>query len=73
MSNDTITIQALKEAVEIAGGQSALARSLGTRQQVVWNWIHQAGRCPATMAIPIEEATGVSRTRLRPDLYPEAA
>jgi TorA maturation chaperone TorD len=56
----------LERAVEAAGGVSALARALGVSQPTVSNW----ERVPAERALAVEAATGVSRSVLRPDLYP---
>src|SRR5581483_2812820 len=63
---------ALATAVEIVGGQAALARILGVTQPNVWHWLHKSERVPGEYVLKIEEATGgkVSRHDLRPDLYP---
>lgn len=63
---------ALARAIECIGGQAALARCLGKKQAHVWGWLFRSGRVPATMAIPIEKATGgkITRHDLRPDIYP---
>ena len=58
--------QALREAIEKAGGPSALARKLGIAHQAVSQWV----RAPATRVLQIERLTGVRRSRLRPDVYP---
>lgn len=65
----------LQRAIEILGGQSALARACGKKQAHVWYWLNRSGRVPAEQAITIEQATGgeVSRHDLRPDIYPRAA
>lgn len=65
----------LQRAVEIAGGQSALAAKLNVKQGHVWYWLNRAKQVPAEQVIPIEEATGgqVTRQELRPDLFGEAA
>lgn len=72
MSND-----ALRRAVEIAGGQKPLAEQIGTTQSQVWYWLERAkGKSPpAEYVLPIEAATEgrVSRHDLRPDLYPGEA
>ena len=66
MSND-----ALREACERAGGQKPLADKIGTTQSQVWYWLERAKKgVPGEFVIPIEQATGVSRHELRPDLYP---
>lgn len=69
-------LDSLLRAVELAGGQSALARKCNPHakrkvtQQDVWSWIHRSKRVAGDMAIPVELATGVSRHELRGDLYP---
>ncbi len=65
---------ALERAVEIVGGQSALARKLGLKQANVWHWLNRAEHVPAEQAIAIELATGgaVTRAALRPDLFAAA-
>ena len=55
----------LDEAIRAAGGVSELARRLGIAQPSVSNW----QRIPAERVAAVEEATGVDRTRLRPDLF----
>lgn len=59
----------LQEAIGAVGGVGALARSLGLSQPSVSNW----ERTPAERVLAVEAATGVSRARLRPDLYPDEA
>jgi DNA-binding transcriptional regulator YdaS (Cro superfamily) len=68
----------LEKAVEIVGSQSELARRLTDatnrtiRQAHIWNWLNRDQRVPAEVVIHIERATegAVSRSELRPDLYP---
>jgi len=60
---------AAEKAAEKVGGQSALARLLGCTPQAVQRMC-ATGRIPAERVLAIEEATGVSRHALRPDLYP---
>jgi TorA maturation chaperone TorD len=55
----------LSEAIRAAGGVSELARRLGIAQPSVSNW----ERVPAERVASVEAATGVDRTRLRPDLF----
>lgn len=62
--------EALLSLVEQAGSQSALARALGVSQPAVWFWLNQSKRLPAEYVIAAEEAFGVSRHDLRPDIYP---
>jgi DNA-binding transcriptional regulator YdaS (Cro superfamily) len=62
---------ALQKAIEAAGGQTALAKSIGVVQQLVWNWLNRSeGRVPAEHCIAIERATGgaVRCEDLRPDI-----
>lgn len=63
---------AIQKAVALAGGQSALARSLMVTPQAVQKMC-ASGRVPAERVLDIEKLTGVSRSELRPDLYPVAA
>lgn len=60
----------LSKAIEVAGGQSALGRLIGVRQQAIYSWVHGTGRAPAERVLAIEKATGVPRHELRPDIYP---
>jgi len=55
-------------AIEAAGSISALARRLGISQPSVSTWT----RIPANRIVAVEAVTGVSRERLRPDLFGEA-
>ena len=57
----------LEEAIKAVGGVGALARALGISQPSVSNW----QRIPPERVIAVEQATGVGRHLLRPDLYPE--
>lgn len=63
-------VEALEIAIEKAGGQTALARKIGKTQGHICKWLERK-KVPANMAIPIEQATGVSRHDLRPDIYPK--
>lgn len=65
-------LAALREAVKVAGGQSALARAVNVRQGHVWSWLNRSKRVDARYAIPVEEKTGVSRHKLRPDIFGKA-
>lgn len=63
-------MNAILEAVNIAGSQSALARKIGTTQATVWKWLNKGLPITATLVLAIETETGISRHDLRPDLYP---
>lgn len=67
-------LKALKRAIAICGGQSALGRAVGKSQSHVWSWLNRSQRVPAHMAAPVEAATKgqVPRTELRPDVFGEA-
>ena len=66
---------AIQKAVRIAGGQSKLARLCRTSQPRIWQCLNRNQRVPADLVLSIENATGgiVTRSELRPDLYPEAS
>ena len=55
----------LKAAIKKIG-VSGVARACGITSQAVSQWT----RVPAGQALTVERASGVSRHRLRPDLYP---
>jgi DNA-binding transcriptional regulator YdaS (Cro superfamily) len=57
---------ALTEAIRRAGGIRALARALGNiSPQSVSTW----GVTPAVRVLEVERVTGVSRYKLRPDVF----
>jgi DNA-binding transcriptional regulator YdaS (Cro superfamily) len=55
---------------EVLGSQSALARLCGVSQQSVSKWVMLNKELPAKHVLAVEEATGISRHDLRPDIYP---
>jgi TorA maturation chaperone TorD len=59
----------LQEAIRAAGGIGELARRLGISQPSVSNW----ERIPAERVLSVEQATGIARALLRPDLFGEVA
>ena len=62
--------EAVLSACDAVGGQTALARLLGLKSQgAIGYWI-SSGRVPAERVLQVERVTGVSRSLLRPDLYP---
>lgn len=65
-----MNLEALERAIKSAGGQSALARFLGTTQGNIWGWLNNSKSIPPKWVLKIEELTGVSRHELRPDIYP---
>lgn len=74
---------ALNEAVSKAGGQTALANAITAlikpnsedekpvKQGHVHKWLTRDHRCSPAHVLKVEKVTGVSRHRLRPDLYPK--
>jgi DNA-binding transcriptional regulator YdaS (Cro superfamily) len=52
-------------AVAAAGSKAKLAAALGISRGAICQW----KRIPSGRLVAVEEATGVSRRRLRPDLY----
>jgi DNA-binding transcriptional regulator YdaS (Cro superfamily) len=57
----------LRKAIEIAGGMRALGRAIGTSHQNIRQW----KITPPTRVLAIERVTGIHRSLLRPDIYPE--
>jgi TorA maturation chaperone TorD/DNA-binding transcriptional regulator YdaS (Cro superfamily) len=60
--------EALEQAIVAAGGVRPLARALGVSQPAVSAW----KRVPADRVLAVESITGVARSQLRPDLYPDS-
>ena len=66
-----MSTEALRRACEVAGGQKPLADLIKTTQSQVWYWLERSKNgVSAEFVIPIERATGVPRSELRPDIYP---
>jgi TorA maturation chaperone TorD len=61
--------QGLQKAINAVGGVAALARRIGIAQPSVSNWT----KVPADRLATIEQATGIPRAELRPDLFDAAA
>lgn len=59
----------IQRAVDVAGGQSALARAVGAAPQFVHQWVTRRRPVPAKYVLAIETATGVSRYELRADVF----
>ena len=58
----------LLEAINLAGGQAALARAIGVRQGHVWSWLNRDMQVPFAHCVSIEASTGVRCEDLRPDV-----
>lgn len=56
------------EAVTAAGGAGPLAAALGIKYQSIQDWLVR-GTVPPARVLDVERLTGVSRYRLRPDIY----
>lgn len=65
-------ILALREAVDLKGSQSALARAIGFTQGSVWRWLNGTP-VPAEAAKAIERETGVPKHKIRPDIFESEA
>ena len=64
----------LETAVDLAGGQNALALALSTptkkiQQGHIWGWINRTKKAPEEYCPAIESLYGVRCEALRPDLY----
>lgn len=55
----------LKKAIDGAGGTTALARALNITTQAISQW----QRVPVNRVIQVEKLSGVSRYKLRPDVF----
>lgn len=49
-------------------GSYRLARMIGIKHPTIHSWL-RAGRVPAERVLAVEEATGISRYELRPDVF----
>lgn len=73
----------LKQAIMDAGGYSRVARRLTeiikkrdkdgdpVTKQVIWSWVNVLERVPAEKVMELEEAIGIPRSTIRPDIYPK--
>lgn len=58
--------EALKRAINAAGGLAGLAEPLGISIQAISQW----DEVPPLRVLAVERISGVPRHELRPDLYP---
>ena len=56
------------ELTKAAGGVTKIAVELGISYQAVQQWGDKG--VPANRVLKLEKLTGISRTEIRPDLYP---
>lgn len=57
----------VEKAIEMAGGQTELARLMGVEQPAVHHWLHVS--CPPARAKEIEEKLGVPRIEICPEVF----
>ena len=62
--------EAFKQAIAVAGSESALARLAGCTPGNINQLVRKRSQLPARYVLSVEMATGVSRHALRPDIYP---
>lgn len=68
MPENTSATEQLAQIIANAGGAVVVARKIGIKYQSVQEWIAR-GQIPAQRVIEMEKLTGVSRHRLRPDVF----
>lgn len=66
VSRPPVRDPALTRAITAAGSSLALSSRLGVSPQALSQW----RRVPALRVLAVEQATGIGRHELRPDLYP---
>ena len=65
-----IEVNPVDKAAKVLGSQRSLAKILDVSPAAICKW--RKTRIPAERVLDIEQATGVSRHELRPDIYPES-
>ncbi len=67
----SISVKAIKDAVELFGSQNKLAIAIGTSRQRICSYLNDGMIIPVHWAVEIEIATGgkIKRSRLRPDIF----
>lgn len=70
MSRAPIESRGLRLAIAAAGSQSKLSLLIGRRQSTISDWVRDGKPLPAEYVLTLERALGISRSTLRPDLYP---
>lgn len=68
--HESTYLVALEAAIGRAGTQTKFARLIGVTQQAVSRWVAKRRPIPSEFVLRAEEATGIPRWQLRPDLYP---
>lgn len=59
----------LPDLISEHGGLTAFAKAIGKKVTTVQYWRDHSKRIPAEAVPAVEKATGVPRSKLRPDLY----
>lgn len=67
------TTELIEIAVAKLGSQRALADALDVSPQAITNMKAHSRPIPPERVLEFERITGIPRTRIRPDLYPEDA
>ena len=62
-----------EESVIAAVGPSVVAKVCGRTRQAVVQWYTKQGRVPAACVLQVEAMSGISRHRLRPDVFGQHA
>ena len=68
-------LEALQRAVDIAGGQTELAKIIDPtqkklKQQNIWTWLNRDKKISARWVVKVSQVTGVPCHELRPDIFP---
>lgn len=68
-------LEALQQAVDIAGGQTELAKIIDPtqkklKQQNIWTWLNRDKKISARWVVKVSQVTGVPCHELRPDIFP---
>lgn len=61
--------QECQKAIDLAGGPAKLAAALSATKSITSQAISQWKKVPADRCLEVETVTGVSRHRLRPDVF----
>lgn len=70
MSEIESMLAAFRRAIEVAGGQVPFAALVGRTQGAISKRLKDGRPLQAEHVLVVEDATGISRHDLRPDIYP---
>lgn len=68
MKHTKETLEAVQAAIMLAGGAGKIAERIRISRWAVSKW--QTAGVPAERVLILEQMSGVSRSMLRPDIYP---